>query len=146
MKQTGEQVAALPLQQSKKKGLRLLMVTSRTTGRWVLPKGWTEEGMTPWETAALEALEEAGAEGRVMPETIGAYSYGKVLDNGNILPCRVSVYPLAVETLHDKWKESAERSRDWFPPAEAAELVHEPELAALFRKISKTGTPGGAFL
>lgn len=142
MTRVGEQVAALPLMQCEAHGLRVLMVTSRGTGRWVLPKGWAEAGMTPWEAAAMEALEEAGAEGPIAPKTIGAYTYGKVLDNGSIMPCRVQVYPLVVQTLHDDWKERTERSRDWFPPTEAADLVHEPELAALFRDISRSGGLG----
>ena len=145
MNRRGEQVAALPVQPAGVDGLRVLMVTSRGTGRWVIPKGWEEPKMPPWAAAAVEALEEAGAMGTVAPETIGSYSYGKILGNGIVLPCRVRVYPLLVETLLDDWKERAERTREWFPPDAAAELVHEPELAALFRDLGRAPGLGAVF-
>ena len=120
--------------------LRVLLVTSRDTGRWVLPKGWPIDGLDPWEAAAVEALEEAGAEGAVANSAIGSYAYGKRLSGGKTLPCRVELYPMRVKRLHDEWKEVRERQRRWFGPSAAAKRVDEPELRDILRSLgSKKG-------
>ena len=122
------QVAALPMRRDERGRLRVLLVTSRDTGRWVVPKGWPMRGRDPWEAAAVEALEEAGAEGAVAPAAIGAYAYGKRLPAGRTLACVVTVYPMRVKRLRKRWKEARERKRRWFGPAAAAKRVDEPEL------------------
>ena len=129
------QVAALPLRRNRSGRLRVLLVTSRDTGRWVVPKGWPMEGLDPWEAAAVEALEEAGAEGAVTAAPIGTYRYGKRLEDDGVLPCRVTVYPLRVTHLRDHWKEEDERQRRWFDPKDAAKRVDEPELSAMLRDL-----------
>ncbi|MEM0934473.1 MAG: NUDIX hydrolase [Pseudomonadota bacterium] len=134
----GEQIAALPLRWDKRGRVSVLMVTSRDTGRWVMPKGWSMDGQKPWRAAEIEALEEAGAEGHVGSEQIGTYHYDKRLDDGTVLPCRVAVYPMMVGKLKRRWKERQERKRRWFAPEDAANRVDEPELAALLRKIGNT--------
>lgn len=128
---TAGQIAALPMTWNKSGKLRVLMVTSRGTGRWVMPKGWMMTGHQPWTAAAIEALEEAGAEGFVSPDPVGEYGYLKILDDGTALPCRVTVYPMIVRKLRRKWKERHQRKRRWFTPKAAARRVDEPELAAL---------------
>ena len=136
MSQLGKQIAALPLQWDGKKQVRVLMVTSRDTGRWVLPKGWLMEATTPWAAAEIEALEEAGAIGYIASETIGFYHYDKILDNGGSLRCRVEVYPMLIEKLKRNWKERRERRRRWFTPKGAAKRVNEEELSDLLRTLS----------
>ena len=131
----GEQIAALPLRWDKQGRVSVLMVTSRDTGRWVMPKGWAMDGKKPWRAAEIEALEEAGAEGHVGATPIGQYSYDKRLDDGTTLPCRVAVYPMMVERLKRRWKERRERRRRWFAPKDAARRVDEPELADLLRGL-----------
>lgn len=131
MSRRAEQIAALPLRFTKSGKIRVLMVTSRGTGRWVMPKGWTMAGHKPWEAAEIEALEEAGAEGTVLRSPVGEYAYDKILDDGSAVPCRVTVYPMMVERLKRRWKERGERTRRWFTPKAAARSVDEPELAAL---------------
>lgn len=126
-----EQIAALPISWTKSGKIRVLMVTSRDTGRWVVPKGWKIAGQEPWQAAAIEALEEAGAEGQVFENSIGSYGYNKTLDNGKVIPCRVRVYPMVVERLKRRWKERDERIRRWFTPRAASRSVQEPELAEL---------------
>lgn len=137
----GIQIAALPLRRDKKGRLEVLMVTSRDSGRWVMPKGWVMNGKKPWAAAEIEALEEAGAEGRISKDAIGFYHYDKILDNGEAMPCRVTVYPMLVEKLKRKWKERHQRKRHWFTPENAARRVAEPELAKLLTKLDdkKTG-------
>jgi len=135
MPEQGKQIAALPIQYDSKGRVRILMVTSRDTGRWVMPKGWTMDGKKPWAAAEIEALEEAGAKGYISHEKIGTYTYDKVLDNGKTLRCRVRVYPMIVEKLKRNWKERAERKRHWFSVKSAARAVDEPELADLLRQL-----------
>lgn len=110
---------------------KVLLVTSRETGRWVLPKGWPERGAEAHEDAAREAWEEAGVRGAASPECLGFYAYHKVLGPEKGIPCVVAVYPLAVTALKASYPEAGERRRKWFSPAKAAEKVAEPELKAL---------------
>ncbi|THH39193.1 NUDIX hydrolase [Aliishimia ponticola] len=126
-----EQIAALPLRRDAKGRLSVLMVTSRETGRWVMPKGWEMDGKKPWAAAEIEALEEAGAVGHISTTEIGTYRYVKKLDNGKGVPCRVTVYPMVVDRLKTNWKERHQRKRKWFSPPSAAKRVHEPELRDL---------------
>lgn len=137
MPQLGEQIAALPIRWDAKDQVKVLMVTSRGTGRWVMPKGWEMNGKKPWRAAEIEALEEAGAKGHVGQEVIGSYRYGKVLDDGSIKPCIVRVYPMFVDKLKRDWKERGERTRKWFTPKAAAKLVDESELSELLMTLNK---------
>ncbi|MRH21206.1 NUDIX hydrolase [Rhodovulum strictum] len=133
---TGVQIAALPLRWDDKGALRVLMVTSRGTGRWIMPKGWRMDVKKPWRTAEIEALEEAGALGRVGTAPIGRYRYDKILDNGTALPCVVEVFPMLVERLKRDWKERRQRKRRWFKARAAARRVDEPDLAALLLELA----------
>lgn len=126
------QVGAICLSQD---GGQVLMVTSRGTGRWIIPKGWPMEGRSLAGAAAQEAWEEAGVEGRVGPKELGRYSYEKVQDGGFAIPVQVRVFPLYVRRLETDFPESSERRREWFDPKEAAKLVAEPGLAAILRNL-----------
>jgi 8-oxo-dGTP pyrophosphatase MutT (NUDIX family) len=110
--------------------LEVMLITSRGTGRWVLPKGWPMIGASGVESAVQEALEEAGVLGEAA-DAIGRYSYDKALKDGSVRRLQVEVYPLAVSEELADWKERAERVRRWFAPAEAAGLVAEYELGEL---------------
>jgi 8-oxo-dGTP pyrophosphatase MutT (NUDIX family) len=132
------QYAALPYR--LRDGLELLLITSRDTGRWVLPKGWPMKGKTAYAAAAREALEEAGIKGKIGKRSVGAYSYGKRLSNGAVLDCTVEVYPLAVERQLSRWPEQGQRSFRWFTPSEAARSVEEPELATLIEAFAMSRT------
>ncbi len=137
MKMVGEQIAALPLRQDGNGTLRVLMVTSRGTGRWVMPKGWEMNDKKPWAAAEIEALEEAGARGSISRRKIGTYTYRKILDDGREMDCQVRVYPMMVERLARDWKERKERRRRWFSLKAAARRVSEPELAALLMALHR---------
>ena len=113
--------------------LEILLVTTRETGRWVIPKGWPMLGKTPRAAAAREALEEAGVVGRTGRRHLGAYTYQKLLKSGATVVCRVTVFPLAVVEQKAAWREQDQRRTRWFSPAEAAEVVHEPGLSAIIR-------------
>lgn len=137
MSEITEQIAALPVRHTDKGTMQVLMVTSRETGRWVMPKGWTMDGKKPWVAAEIEALEEAGAKGRISREAIGHYHYDKVLEDGSTIRCRVQVFPMVVQKLKRDWKERKERKRRWFSAKSAAKSVHEPELADLLRSLDR---------
>lgn len=110
----------------------VLLITSRDTGRWVLPKGWPIPGLSPQESAAQEAWEEAGVKGAPGDECIGYYTYDKVLKHG-VKRCIVAVFPLKVQKLSRNFREKGQRELRWFRPKKAAKLVNEPELAELLR-------------
>lgn len=137
MPEIGEQIAALPLRWDDKGQVKVLMVTSRDTGRWVMPKGWEMDGKKPWHAAEIEALEEAGAKGYVSEAILGTFRYPKILKDGRILPCLVRVYPMVVQELLRDWKERGQRTRKWFSPKAAAKKVVEPELAELLLSLHK---------
>lgn len=112
---------------------QVLLITSRGTGRWIVPKGWPIAGMTPAQSAAREAWEEAGAIGRATEVGIGLYTYDKVMGPDDMIPCLCTVYPLRVRDLADSYPEKGQRRRKWFSPRRAATKVAEPDLAALIR-------------
>ncbi len=133
-----QQYAALCYRVSKKSGsLEVLLLTSRDTGRWVIPKGWPMDGKTSYEVAAREAYEEAGVRGTVESETIGCYHYPKVLKNGLKVTCKVQVYVLEVSTIAKNFKEKGERRTEWVSCEEAAKRVKEPELSVLFQLFQR---------
>mgnify|MGYP002636900037 CR=1 FL=1 len=113
---------------------KVLMVTSRGRGRWVLPKGHVETGQSPREAALCEAFEEAGIQGQVAETKIGTYSYRK-LDNDFEHAYRVKVYPMEVSQLADDWPEKNQRDRTWMDFPTAAHCVEEPELRALLKEF-----------
>ena len=125
------QAAALPWRRNSSGAVEVLLITSRETRRWIIPKGWPIKGLTAPQTAAREAFEEAGVEGQVAKKKLGVFDYDKRLRSGRVQKVRVGVYPLQVATERDAWPEAQERERLWTSPAEAAELVQEPALAAL---------------
>lgn len=125
-----KQVAALPWRRTDR-GLEFLLVTSRGTGRWVLPKGWPEGTEEPYHAASREAEEEAGISGEISQEAAGRYYYSKRRASGAELQCEVMVFPLEVKTIADDWRERRKRRRRWFSPQDAARLVSEPDLGEL---------------
>ena len=129
-----KQYAALPWRYSG--GSReVLLISSRDTGRWVIPKGWPIKGLSPAETAAREAYEEAGLGGQISSKPIGEFEYAKRLNDGTTLPCRVEVYALERMIQHRDWPEQGQRTCQWFSVPEAAEAVQEPELKQIIRKL-----------
>lgn len=131
------QVAALPWRVEDGER-RILMITSRETRRWVIPKGGRMVGKSDSEAAAQEALEEAGVKGEIEDRSIGVFRYAKGLKDGTQRQCVVSVYPLEVLIQLGAWPEAHQRERRWMTPGEAADAVHEPDLATLIRDFAAT--------
>jgi 8-oxo-dGTP pyrophosphatase MutT (NUDIX family) len=135
IKRPRRQCAALPLTWRDDGSCRVLLITSRGTRRWVLPKGWRKRKVAASEQAAREAYEEAGLIGEIGQRAIGHYRYDKWLRSGRAVSCRVDVFPLDVTDRLDNWPEKAEREAAWFTPAEAAARVDEPGLAEILRQV-----------
>lgn len=129
------QVAALPYRFDGGE-LRVLLVTSRETQRWIIPKGWPMKGKKPHRAAEREALEEAGVKGRIDRKSIGRYDAWKRLTDHFIL-CSVKVYPLEVREQRKKWREQTERRAVWFKALDAADLVDEPGLSTIIRAFAQ---------
>lgn len=135
------QYAALPWRRHA--GLEILLVSSRETRRWVIPKGWPIPDLRPNDSAAREAFEEAGIAGKTEPSVLGHYHYVKRRKGKKGQLCRVEVFALEVETQADTWPEKDERSTRWFSADAAAGAVEEPELKALIQRFA-FGPPGRA--
>jgi len=114
----------------------ILMVTSRETRRWIVPKGWQEKKVRDRDQARREAFEEAGVIGVISDKPIGGYRYDKRLKSGQIKAVDVAVYSLEACELLDEWPEMDERERRWMTPAQAAMAVQEGTLAALLLSMA----------
>jgi 8-oxo-dGTP pyrophosphatase MutT (NUDIX family) len=110
--------------------LEILLITARDNNRWILPKGWPMDGITPAEAAATEAFEEAGVEGKVSPVVLGLYSYRKSV-NGDDLPIVVTMFAMKVGRVLKSWPEKSQRKRKWVSRKKAAALLKEPELGQI---------------
>lgn len=128
------QVGALCYRRTRR-GLRILLITSRDTGRWVIPKGWPMRNRTEASAAAREAYEEAGLRGDVSERSVGFYTYPKRIRDGQSFPCVVRVYPLETRERLKKYPETGQRRVKWFRPGKAARKVREPELARILRQF-----------
>jgi 8-oxo-dGTP pyrophosphatase MutT (NUDIX family) len=124
------QVAALPIRRAKNGALEVLLITSRETGRWIIPKGWSCKRLKDHEAAAREAEEEAGVAGKVRREAIGSYRYTK-RELGDEVSIAVSVFLLDVLKERRRWPEKRQRQRAWFEISAAAKVLEEPALSAL---------------
>lgn len=116
--------------------IEVCLVTSRGSGRWILPKGWPMHKHTPAKAAAKEAWEEAGVKGKAYDRCLGVYSYVKPVSE-NPAPVVVMVYPVEVQEIAKKWPEHKQRKRKWVPLKKAAKKLTEPEL----RRIVSTFDP-----
>jgi 8-oxo-dGTP pyrophosphatase MutT (NUDIX family) len=131
------QYGAIALRVGARDQLQVLLLTSRGTGRWVIPKGWPMRNRTPAGTARREAFEEAGVKGELWSKKpIGSFRYMKRDENftGEVL---VQVFVLGVEQQKKDWPEKSQRQVRWFSLRKAATLVKERELAKLLRNIPK---------
>lgn len=128
------QVAAVPLRTRAGNISEVLLITSRETRRWIIPKGWPKKGTCPRQTAADEALEEAGVVGRISKRPLGCYRTWKRLETLAI-PVKIAVFRLDVERQLDTWREKGQRERAWFSLEEAIDIVREPGLVETLRNL-----------
>ena len=130
------QFGALPWRVHEGK-LEILIITSRGTGRWILPKGWPMLRATPAEAAATEAWEEAGVVGRVSATPAGFYSYRKKSEK-DAPPVVVAIFPIQVTEVHAKWPEEGQRKRRWVSQKKATALIDDQELKEILKHFDPT--------
>ena len=131
------QTGALPWRLAAKNGIEVLLVTSRGSKRWTIPKGWPMPGKSLAEAAEQEAFEEAGVKGTIDPRPIGTFRHVKQLSVAGDLEVDIVVHPLWVDRELDKFPEIGQRKRKWFKPKDAAKQVESPELSDMIRQAVK---------
>ncbi|MFT3731934.1 MAG: NUDIX hydrolase [Hyphomicrobium sp.] len=129
------QVAALPLRITDDGEVNVLLVSSRETKRWIIPKGWTNKNLSDPKAAAAEARQEAGVTGKIGRKPVGYFSYKKVLPASSRV-IDVAVYVLWVKKQLKQWREQTERTRIWTTFEDAEKLVREPGLKKLFADLA----------
>jgi 8-oxo-dGTP pyrophosphatase MutT (NUDIX family) len=130
------QYGALPYRLTGRSRTEVMLVTSRETQRWIIPKGWPQKGKAPYHSAAREAFEEAGVAGAVGRRSVGSFPYEKRLKNGGVVVCEVHVFPLKVMRQSKQWPEKEHREIKWLSANEAAETVQEPMLSEIIRRLA----------
>jgi 8-oxo-dGTP pyrophosphatase MutT (NUDIX family) len=136
MKPVLQQAGVIPFRDSGT-DLQVLLITSRGSGRWVIPKGGIEKGLTPAQAAAQEAYEEAGVKGSLSATPLGNFTYNKRLRHGAIIPANVEVYAMQVEQELKNWPERAQRRLKWLPIAEAIHLIDDKGIALLLLRLAQ---------
>lgn len=129
------QVAALCYRETAGR-TEVLLITSRDTGRWILPKGWLIDGLDGPQSALQEAWEEAGVkDGDLTTDPVGSFDYDKRQEGGYDIPVEAKVYKVRANTLADEFPEADERTRKWVSPSDAANMVQEPGLQEILRQM-----------
>jgi 8-oxo-dGTP pyrophosphatase MutT (NUDIX family) len=131
------QYGALPYRVGNRRRAEFMLVTSRETRRWIIPKGWPKKGKSPRRSAAREAFEEAGVIGAIGRRPVGTFSYEKRLKNGGSVECEVRVFPLEVKRQTKEWPEKQERKVKWLSASKAVEKVKEPMLGKIIRLVAR---------
>ncbi|WP_343712397.1 NUDIX hydrolase [Inquilinus sp.] len=132
------QYGALPYRFRADGSLEILLVTTRRTGRWIVPKGWKIKGKKPAKSAAQEAFEEAGVRGSVSEKPIGSFVYDKWLDGDGIAAaCEVRIFPLLVDRQENTWREIGEREARWTTPDMALQLIEDAGLKDVIRSFAE---------
>jgi 8-oxo-dGTP pyrophosphatase MutT (NUDIX family) len=132
------QYGALPYRFTPDAALEILLVTTRQSKQWIIPKGWPIKGLRPAKSAAREAFEEAGVRGRVGGKSIGFFAYNKTLDGNRIeVNCEVRVFPLLVKRQSETWPEIEQRVVQWVVPNKALALIKDPGLKGLIAAFAK---------
>lgn len=131
------QYAALPYRQAANGILQTLLITSRGSGQWIIPKGKIIPGLSPSESASREAYEEAGIIGEINDTPIGSFAYVKDqgLPGERLIPS-VEVFPMQVTQQLTLWPEMGQRQVLWFDAEYAATLVEIPDLRGIILRFA----------
>ena len=130
------QAAALPYRIDETGQIDVLLITSSSGKKWIIPKGLIEGGMSPIESAAEEALEEAGVRGSFYTEKIGVYKHKKW---GGV--CIIDVFVMRVEEIHEDWMEAFWRTRKWIALQDVSSYVKRPDLLEIILSLPKFLNP-----
>jgi len=137
-----QQYGVLPFRPHADGGVEILLITSRESRRWVVPRGNPIAGLSPPLSAAQEAFEEAGIFGDVEIDPLGRYRYDKRRPSGDVDEAEVELFAMRVVEILDDWPERTQRERRWFSRQEAAAAVAEADLAALIEAFGRDGDIG----
>lgn len=132
------QAGAIPWCRRAGGAVEILLITSRGTGKWIVPRGWTMRFRSLARTAKKEALEEAGVRGFISREPVGSIDLPKTYRLAGTIEWRLALFALEVTDVLHRWKEAGQRERRWLPPEQAADLVQPPELGALILELAAT--------
>lgn len=133
----GRQVAALCWRTQGNGLVEILLITSLNSKRWIMPKGWLEDGQSEAQSAAREAFEEAGITGEICDTPVGTYHYLKEKKDGTGVPVQVEVFALKVTGQAEDWSEKGKRQIAWLPVEQAAIRVSEPGLRSILRNFRR---------
>ncbi|VTZ48902.1 NUDIX hydrolase [Methylocella tundrae] len=138
------QYGALPYRFTAAGTLEILLITTKRSKRWIIPKGDPIKGLKPPKSAAREAFEEAGIRGSIAEKSIGSFRFQKTLEGAPNQLCDVKLYPLNVKQQMKDWPEASHRSVRWFAPAEAQAAVNDVGLQTLIgRFVEKMSSKAG---
>jgi len=137
-----QQVGGLCFRTSPAGDAEVLLITTRETKRWTIPKGWPIPGLSCHKAAKQEAWEEAGVKGKVHIKPFGTFTYDKVLANGDAVPADVQVHLIEVRETRLVFPERGQRELVWMSASEAAHRVREAGLKKLFAKLSRRYSTG----
>ena len=129
-KKTIAQSGVIPFAIRNKK-LRLLIITNSNRDKWLFPKGIVEKDMTKEESAVMEAYEEAGVLGEIIPKKIGSY---EIIKYGTT--CKIDMYPMLVEKVLNRWPEDRIRKRKWISPEELKEYIKDKSILKISDKFN----------
>ncbi|WFU52021.1 NUDIX hydrolase [Sinorhizobium terangae] len=132
-----EQIGAICHRFGENGSVQILLITTRSSRRWTIPKGWPIKDLKPHRVAEREAWEEAGITGKAKKRPWGYYTYLKTLANGRKVAPVVAAHLLKVDGVHSKFPEQGERQLEWLSPTDAAARVQEPELKGLLTSVLK---------
>jgi 8-oxo-dGTP pyrophosphatase MutT (NUDIX family) len=135
-----QQYGVLPWRSRRGDAMKVLLITSRERGRWIVPKGWPAKGRAPFMSAALEAFEEAGIIGDIDPEPLTHFHYLKGHDDGSRERVRVTLFGMNVQGTLSHWRERGQRKRQWFKLDEAATRLDDRELARFVGTLASDPT------
>jgi 8-oxo-dGTP pyrophosphatase MutT (NUDIX family) len=129
------QVGALPVRFEDDGTLKILLITSRRSRKWIIPKGNLMKRLAPHDAAAREAFEEAGAIGAIEGRSRGCYRHRKRKARRQ-LHCQVTVYVLTVEQRLDRFPEREQRMVRWFTVDDARGVIRNRKLRELVARVS----------
>jgi 8-oxo-dGTP pyrophosphatase MutT (NUDIX family) len=127
----------LPYRFTPTAALEILIVTTRQSRQWIVPKGWPIKRLSPPKSAAREAFEEAGVRGKIGARAVGVFRYKKARENGADPDYEVEVFPLLVRRQSATWPEFGQRVVQWVDPEKAVALIRDPELKAIVEKFAR---------
>ena len=117
----------------KKDGeLQILLITSMKRKKWILPKGYIEFNLSPFESAKKEAYEEAGVIGANETVELGSYRIDR-----SIGICDIKVFSMEVIEILEDYPEKNLRKRKWFSVKEAAENISMPDVSGMILSLNE---------